>query len=103
MALPLAYRSTRVTINGSFGGGVEEWSTGFWMGAENEDAALPDQALADGIRDAWRTFFTNNNSWISPAFRTLEVKLSSHGTDGRSDANDTIYSVMTTECKGTIG
>lgn len=103
MALPLAYRTTRVTISGTFGGGVEEWSTGFWFGYDSGDADLPTQELADGIAAAWRTFFTSNNSWISPAFNTTEVKLSSHGTDGRSDANDTIYSVYTTECKGTIG
>lgn len=103
MALPLAYRTTRVSILGTFGGGVEEWSTGFWFGNANGDADLPDQALADGIRDAWRTFFTANNSWISPNFGTTTVKLASHGTDGRSDANDTIYSEFNPVANGTIG
>lgn len=103
MALPLAYRTTRVTISGTFGGGVEEWQTGFWFGNANGDADLPDQELADGIRDAWRTFFTANTSNISPNWQTTEVKLSSHGTDGKSDANDTIYSVFAPVAQGTIG
>lgn len=103
MALPLAYRTTRVTISGTFGGGVEEWSTGFWFGAENEDAALPDQATADGIKAAWIAFFTNNSSGISPNWQTTLVKLSSHGTDGKSDANDTIYSNVSPAVSGTIG
>lgn len=103
MALPLAYRTTRVTISGTFGGGVEEWSTGFWFGAENEDAALPDQALVDGIKTAWVSFFTNNSSSFSPNFATTLVKAASHGTDGRSDANDTKYSVVAPAAGGTIG
>lgn len=103
MVLPLAYRTTRVTISGTFGGGVEEWSTGFWFGAENEDAALPDQALADGIKTAWVAFFTNNNSQISPNWQTTLVKCASHGTDGKSDANDTIYAAVSPAAGGTIG
>lgn len=73
-------------------GGAEEWSTGFWFGAENEDAALPDQALADGIRNAWKTFVTTNTSYISNQYKSTLVKCSSFGTDGLSDANDTVYS-----------
>jgi len=92
MALPLAYRTTRITISGVLSGGAEEWSTGFWFGAASEDAALPDQALADGVRDAWRTFFTATTSYISNSWTTTTVKCSSFGTDGKSDANDTVYS-----------
>jgi hypothetical protein len=97
---PLAYRTTRVTISGTFAGGVEEWSTGFWFGAENEDAALPDQALADGIRNLWQTFFTNPQTYISSNYQSTLVKCASVGTDGKSDANDTIYATFPTGTQG---
>lgn len=103
MALPLAHRTTRITISGTFGGGVEEWSTGFWFGNANGDADLPDQALVDGVLAAWKTFFTSNNSWTQSNFTTTQVKAASHGTDGRSDANDTVYAVANPTFSGTIG
>lgn len=92
MATPLAYRTSRVTIQGTMFGGAEEWSTGFWYGNAGGDAELPTQAVADGVRDAWRTFINHQQSYISDAYLSTIVKVSSHGTDGKSDANDTVYS-----------
>lgn len=100
MATPLAFRTSRVTIQGTMFGGAEEWSTGFWFGLANADAELPTQALADGVRNAWRTFISHQQSYISNAYTSTIVKVSSVGTDGKSDANDTIYSSFASTDKG---
>lgn len=98
---PFAYRVTRVTLIGTSFNGAEEWSTGFYMGAENQDADLPTQELADGIREAWRAFFTSQGSYFSEPWTTDMVKVSSIGTDGKSDAMDTVYSSYSPIIKGT--
>lgn len=98
---PLAHRTTRVSIMGTFAGGAEEWSTGFWFGYEDGDADLPDQALADGIRNAWQAFYTNAQSYFSSNFQCTVVKCSSVGTDGKSSAADTIYSTFPANVQGT--
>lgn len=97
---PLLHRTTRVTIIGTYGGGVEEWSTGFWMGEEGADAELPTQAAADAIRSLWYTFFVAPQSQISNRWESTLVKMSSVGTDGKSSAADTIYSAFAGNCKG---
>jgi hypothetical protein len=89
-----------VTISGVFLGGLEEWSTGFWMGYEDGDADLPTQQLADDIRTAWQSWFTSQAAYISNAYTSNLVKLSSVGTDGKSDANDTVYSTFTGNAAG---
>ena len=81
-------------------GGLEEWSTGFYMGAENQDADLPTQQLADDIRTAWGTFFTNTTSEVSSAWTTDLVKVSSVGTDGKTNAADTVFSTYGTLTQG---
>jgi hypothetical protein len=93
--MPYAYRVTRVTISGSFMAGIEEWSTGFYMGKIDGDAALPTQAQADDVRDAWGTFFNNSTSEFSSSWTTSLVKLSSVGTDTKSNAADTVFSNYT--------
>ena len=97
---PFAHRVSRVTIHGKYGGGVEEWSTGFYMGAENADADLPNQQLVDDIATYWRTFFTGVGQNISGNWSTDYVKIASMGTDGRSDSQDTVYSTYTTQPTG---
>src|SRR5688572_12314568 len=92
---PFAHRVTRVTCMGTFAGGAEEWSTGFYMGYEDGDADLPTQALADGIAGAWRTFFTAPGSQISSRWNATTVKVSSLGTDGKANAADTVYANVT--------
>lgn len=79
---------------GTYAGGAEEWSTGFYMGAENQDADLPDQALADSIAVGWGDFFRAPASQISSRWAATTVKLSSVGTDGKSNAADTIYATV---------
>jgi hypothetical protein len=100
MVTPLAYRTSRVTISGTYAGGAEEWSTGFWFGNAGGDATLPDQALADGIRDAWRTFFITLNNGVSNLYESTLVKVSSFGTDGKSNPNDTVYANFPVQTKG---
>jgi hypothetical protein len=99
--MPYAYRVTRVTIQGSSFDGGEEWSTGFYMGHESGDADLPNQQLADDIRAAWTTFFTAGSSKVCNKWKTELVKVSSIGTDGKSNAADTVYSAVTGEVVGT--
>lgn len=99
MASPYAHRVTRVTLAGTYGGGAEEWNTGFFFGNANADADLPSQALADMIRDKWATAVPNLS--MSSQYECTYVKLSSLGIDGRSSAADTIYSAMPANTKGT--
>lgn len=93
--MPYLHRVTRVTLSGLFLGGLEEWSTGFYMGNETADADLPTQQLADDIRNAFQTFFTAPTSEISSAWNFDTVKVSSVGTDGKSNAADTVFSTVT--------
>lgn len=96
---PYAYRVTKVTLAGTFGGGVEEWNTGFFIGSTTADASLPTQALADAIRTAWATAIPNMS--MSSQYEATYVKVSSLGTDGKSNAADTIFSNMPANTKGT--
>jgi surface antigen len=100
---PFIHRVSRVTIHGKYAGGVEEWSTGFYLGKENADAALPTQAQVDAIATAWKNFFTGVGQNISASWSTDYVKIASMGTDGRSDAQDTVYSNYVTQPTGSGG
>jgi hypothetical protein len=97
---PYAYRVTRVTISGTTFNGAEEWSTGFFMGNVAADADLPNQQLADDIRAAWATFFTTASTGVGASWESTLVKVSSFGTDGKSDANDTVFSTFPAVTKG---
>lgn len=99
MTSPYAYRVTRVTFAGTYGGGVEEWNTGLFMGKVNGDATLPTQALADAIKGYWATAVANLS--MSSQYEATYVKLSSMGTDGKSSPADTIYATMPANTKGT--
>jgi hypothetical protein len=90
--MPYLHRVTRATISGTSYGGAEIWSTGFYIGNVAADATMPTQAQADQIRDAWRTFFTNSTSKFSNSWQSTLVKVSSIGTDGKSNVADTVFS-----------
>lgn len=98
---PFAHRVTRATIQGTFGGGVEEWSTGFYIGYEGGDADMPTQQLADDVAAAWRNFMIAPGAQISGMWEATAVKLSSVGTDGKSNAADTVYANFSAVTKGT--
>jgi hypothetical protein len=90
--MPYLHRVTRATISGTSYGGGEIWSTGFYIGNVAADATMPTQAQADQIRDAWRTFFTAATSKFSNSWQSTLVKVSSIGTDGKSNVADTVFS-----------
>jgi hypothetical protein len=86
---------------GTFAGGAEEWSTGFYMGNEAGDADLPTQSLADSIAVGWRNFMIAPASQISGRWTATTVKVSSLGTDGKSNAADTVYANVAAGASGT--
>lgn len=100
--MPYLHRFTRATISGTSFTGAEEWSTGFNIGEVDADATMPTQAQADSIRDAWRTFMTSAGSATSNRYTATLVKLSSVGTDGKSNAADTIFADFPVVTTGTV-
>jgi hypothetical protein len=96
MALGFAHSVKRVTIEGISFGGAEEWTTGFYVGLEGGDASNPTQTFADAIRDAWLTFFTSGNSYISNYWNTTRVKVSQISAAGVTLPDNTIYSAYAT-------
>lgn len=80
-----AFRVNRVQISGTCFAGQEEWSTGFYMGATDADAADPGTIAAAAIGGFWQTFFTNGTSAINQGFKTAHVKVSQLQTDGDVD------------------
>jgi len=101
--MPYLHRFTRITISGTAFGGAEEWSTGFNYGEVDADATMPDQGLADAVRDAWRTFMIAGSSSISAVYEATLVKVSSVGVDGKSNAADTVYANFPVQTKGVNG
>lgn len=101
--MPYLHRFTRVTISGTAFNGAEEWSTGFSMGETDADATMPDQALADFIRDKWREFMIKPTSSISAVYEATLVKVSSVGMDGKSNAADTVFAGFPVVTKGVNG
>jgi hypothetical protein len=96
MALGYAHNVVRVTIEGISFGGAEEWSTGFYLGHDDGDASIPTQGFADAIRDAWGTFFTSGNSYISNYWNSTRVKMSLIEASGVTNPDDTVYSAWAT-------
>lgn len=101
--MPYLHRFTRVTISGTAFNGAEEWSTGFNIGEVDADATMPDQALADLVRDEWRAFMIKADSNISAVYEATLVKVSSIGVDGKSNAADTVYANFPVVTKGVNG
>jgi len=87
-----AHKVNRVTLSGSMWGGVEEWSTGFWLGEESADAVAPTQDEADAIRDLWTTMWTATNSHISQQYKFEQVKIAPINTNGTTDSAGVVYS-----------
>jgi hypothetical protein len=98
-----AHTVTRVTLSGTMFGGVEEWSTGFFLGQEGSDATVPTQAAADQIRDAWTTFFTAVNSYVSSAYRFTQVKMANIDATGHTVSDSVKYSYPAAAVLGNTG
>lgn len=83
----------KVTILGNMWNGLEEWSTGFFIGNESggDMGAAPTVAEAQAIATAWSTFFTHANTGIGTNWKTLGVKVSHVNTAGNADPSLTEY------------
>ena len=73
-------------------GGAEEWSTGFWLGEEGQDATDPSQAGADALKTLWQTFFTDALSRISNNYAFTQCKVAHINTNGTTDSSKVVYS-----------
>lgn len=80
-----AWRVNKVTISGDCFGGIEEWTTGFYLGATDGNAADPGTGTASAVAGHWNTYFTGTNSKTSTAYRTTQVKVSQLELDGDVD------------------
>lgn len=84
-AAAYAHRVNKVTIAGTCFAGSEEWSTGFYLGATDADAADPGSTTAAALAPLWTTFFTSANSKIASTYKTTMIKVSQLETDGDVD------------------
>lgn len=98
-----AHRVQRVTISGTMFGGAEEWSTGFFLGAEGADAPDASEQAATDILDAWRVFFENGTSYISTAYHTTQVKIAAWDVNGHTEPDQVFYAYPQTELNGSTG
>lgn len=80
-----AFKVAKVTISGTCFAGQEEWSTGFYLGSDSEDALDPGTTSASAIAARWTTFFTHANAYVSTAYKTDAVKVSLLNTNGDVD------------------
>lgn len=95
-----AHKVVRVTLAGTMFNGVENWSTGFFLGKKDADAAAPTQAAADAVRTAWTTFMSASSSGISSAYKFTSCKLASMGADGKTIDDEVVYSYPTGTVSG---
>lgn len=84
-AADFPFRINKVTISGTCFGGLEQWSTGFYLGAEDADAADPGVGTAAAIAPLWQTYFTGVKSKTSTKYATTQIKVSQLETDGDVD------------------
>lgn len=79
-----AQKVARITINGTMFGGLEHWSTGFYMGATGADATAPTEEFLGIAAAAWKTFFQNSTSWISGQYQVTGVRGALLDTAGKT-------------------
>jgi hypothetical protein len=80
-----AFKVAKVTISGTCFAGQEEWSTGFYLGHDDQDALDPGTTSASAIGALWTTFFTSTQAYVSTAYKTSSVKVSLLELDGDVD------------------
>jgi hypothetical protein len=85
------HKVARVTLSGDAFGGTEIWSTGFFMGFEDQDAPTPTEQGAADIGEAWATFFTAGASYISNKYSFKQCKVQLMATDGKSLPDTAVY------------
>lgn len=100
MPKPFQHRVNRVTIYGTSYGGQEIWTTGFFMGSEVGDATIPNESMAQAVKDAWTTFFRDTGNTISYLWKTEGVKISPMLANGDTDKDFVVTSPYTTAIEG---
>ena len=98
-----ADKVVHVSLSGKMLNGGEIWQTGFFLGWAEGEAGTPTQATADGIRDAWSTFFADAGAGFHPSYSFEEVKLARLTKGGRYDGTTVIQSFPALPVRGTRG
>lgn len=93
--LPFAHKVNRVTISGDCFSGAEIWTTGFYLGAPDADAGDPAGSAA-AIGALWTTFWGSATTYVSNLYRSLQVKVAQHRTDGTTDPDAIDYYIYPT-------
>lgn len=101
--LPYAHAIHRVTISGTSFGGAEIWSTGFYIGHDDNDVGTPTQLLADQIRTAWTTFFTSPAVEFNSKWKTTQIKVARILATGKTDLDNVVYAPYGTAIAGSFG
>lgn len=83
-------------------GGSEEWSTGFFVGSENQDAQDPTQGFADAIRNAWATYHASAGALVGTGYLFRTVKLAAIDATGHTELDQVVYSHQTPALAGNI-
>lgn len=97
-----AHNVVRVTLSGTMFGGVEEWSTGFFLGEEGADAPDPTDVTPVDILAAWRTFFEAANSHVSSFYLTTQCKVAKLDDNGQTISDKVFYAYPATELNGSV-
>lgn len=97
-----AFDVWRVSIIGTAYSGIEDWTTGFYVGHESADSGVPVQADADFIKARWQTFFTMSTNGVFPNnLRTEAIKITHiNKATGKAYADNTVYSYYATPIEG---
>lgn len=98
-----AHKVVRVTISGTCFGDSEIWSTGFFLGREDADAAAATMDAAARVADAWKTMFTHADTKIGSNYFTSSVKLAPLNLDGKTDVEKVIQYDFSTRPQGPNG
>lgn len=94
----------RATAFGTSMTGVEEWSTGFYMGLADADTPDPTQASADQLLSHWTTFFTAAGTGIHSGTKLTGVRFTKlNKEDGKTLPAFNFYSYATTPVSGIGG
>lgn len=101
--LVLAHKVARITINGTMFGGLEQWSTGFYMGHEGSDAGPVTESFLSFVNDSWKVHFNlATNDW-SNSYDVRSIRGAIINVDGKTDAASIKNFYLTTPYTGGSG
>lgn len=97
-----AFDVWRVSIIGKAYSGLEDWTTGFYIGHEDADSGVPVQQDADAIKARWQTFFTASTGGVFPNNLTTTAIKITHidAATGHAIPVNTVYSYYSTPIAG---